>query len=72
MPCSVQGLGGIRGGKSHLTMSPSCQKRKPSMDDKGRPDGVVVWEKVCGEGGLAGGEGLGEGNMREGHQADEL
>ena len=65
-------LGGIRGGKSHLTMSPSCQKRKPSMDDKGRPDGVVVWEKVCGEGGLAGGEGLGEGNVREGLQVDEL
>ena len=50
-------LGGIRGGKSLLTMSPSCQKRKPSMDEKGRPDGVVVREKVCGEEGLL--EGMG-------------
>ena len=72
VPCSVQGLGGIRGGKSHLTMSPSCQKRKPSMVEKGRADGVGDQEKVCGEGGLAGGEGLGEGNVREGLQVDEL
>ena len=72
MPCSVQGLGGIRSGKSPLTISPSCQKRKPSLDEKGRADGVGDQEKVCGVGGLAGGEGLGEGNMREGLQIDEL
>ena len=42
------------------------------MDEKGKVNGVKVWEKVCGEGGLAGGEGLGEGNMREGLQADKL
>ena len=65
-------LGGIRDGKSHLTMAPSCQKRKPSMDEKGRADGVGDQEKGCGERGLAGGEGLGEGNMREGLQVDEL
>ena len=69
-PCKA--LGGIRGGKSHLTMSPSCQKRKPNMGEKGRANGMVVREKVCGEGGLAGGEELGEGNMREGLQVDEL
>ena len=66
VPCSIQSLGGIRSGKSHLTMSPSCQKRKPSMDEKGRPDGVGD------QGGRAGGEGLGEGNMREGLQGDEV
>ena len=69
-PCKP--LCGIRGGKSRLTMSPSCQKGKPSMDEKGRADEVGDQEKVCGEGGLAGGEGLGEGNMREGLQVDEL
>ena len=42
------------------------------MDEKGRADRVGVREKVCGEGGLSGGEGLGEGNMREGLQVDEL
>jgi len=66
VPYSVQGLGGIRSSKSPLTMSPSCQKRKPSLDEKGRADGVGD------QGGLAGGEGLGEGNMREGLQIDEL
>ena len=65
-------LSGIRSGKSHVTMSPSCQKRKPIMDEKGKVNGVRVREKMCGEGGLAGGEGLGEGNMREGLQVDEL
>ena len=42
------------------------------MDEKGRADEVGDREKMCGEGGLAGGEGLGEGNMREGLQVDEL
>ena len=42
------------------------------MGEKGRANGMVVREKVCGEGGLAGGEELGEGNMREGLQVDEL
>ena len=40
------------------------------MDEKGRAD--EVGDQMCGEGGLAGGEGLGEGNMREGLQVDEL
>ena len=70
--CSMQAPWWHRGGKSRLTMSPSCQKGKPSMDEKGRADEVGDQEKVCGEGGLAGGEGLGEGNMREGLQVDEL
>ena len=41
------------------------------MDEKSRAHGVGGQE-MCGEGGLAGGEGLGEGNMREGLQVDEL
>ena len=31
------------------------------MGEKGRAHGVGGQEKMCGEGGLAGGEGLGEG-----------
>ena len=42
------------------------------MDEKGRADRLGVQEKVCGEGRLAAGEGLGEGNMRQGLQVDEL
>ena len=58
-PCKA--LSGIRGGESFFTMPPSCQKRKPSMGEKGRAHGVGGQEKMCGEGGLAGGEVLGEG-----------
>ena len=55
-PCKP--LCGTRGGKSHLTMSPSRQKRKPSMDEEGRAHGVGVRRRAVERKGLLEGKGL--------------
>ena len=45
----------------HLTLSPSCHKRRPNMGEKGRCMGWGFRRRAVQSEGLAGGEGFGQG-----------